>query len=305
MYTLPRRIYELVPYVVFVGALIGLGVLSNNSELTVLRSAGVSLSRIFIAVTLPVLLVVVIAVLIGEFVAPRGERIGEAIRVQAQQATETISMGRGGYWHREGGLYTHVDGLGGNESLVGVRQYQLDADRNMVLTRKAGRARYDTDQGLWILNDVVETRFDANRTVTNTFDEVRWRSHTDPRLLSARVLVEPNKLSISDLMFQVAYLDREGLSSGRYRVAMWSKVFQPLAVLGLVLVAVGFVVGPLREVSMGLRLTVGIVVGLVFKYMQDLFAPMTLVYDVPAWLAVLIPIAACWVCGGILLRRAS
>ncbi len=119
------------------------------------------------------------------------------------------------------------------------------------------------------------------------------------------MLVEPNKLSIADLMFQVAYLDREGLSSGRYRVAMWSKVFQPLAVLGLVLVAVRFVVGPLREVSMGLRLTVGIVVGLVFKYLQDLFAPMTLVYDVPAWLAVLIPIAACWVLGGILLRRAA
>jgi lipopolysaccharide export system permease protein len=39
--TLPRRIYELIPYVAFLGTLVGLGQLANQGELTVLRAAGV------------------------------------------------------------------------------------------------------------------------------------------------------------------------------------------------------------------------------------------------------------------------
>jgi len=40
--TLPRRIYELIPYVAFLGTLVGLGQLAGQNELTVLRAAGVS-----------------------------------------------------------------------------------------------------------------------------------------------------------------------------------------------------------------------------------------------------------------------
>ena len=51
--TTPRRIYELLPYVVFLGALIGLGSLASHSEIVVLRSAGVSVQRIFVSVAFP------------------------------------------------------------------------------------------------------------------------------------------------------------------------------------------------------------------------------------------------------------
>ena len=51
LYNLPSQMYELVPFVVFIGSLIGLGTLSTHAELTVLRAAGVSLSRLFIPVS--------------------------------------------------------------------------------------------------------------------------------------------------------------------------------------------------------------------------------------------------------------
>ncbi|MEE8079392.1 MAG: LptF/LptG family permease, partial [Pseudomonadales bacterium] len=75
------------------------------------------------------------------------------------------------------------------------------------------------------------------------------------------------------------------------------------AVLGLALIALGFVLGPLREVSMGVRISVGILVGLTFKYLQDLLAPMSIVYDMPPALAVLAPILGCWILGAWGMRR--
>ena len=126
-----------------------------------------------------------------------------------------------------------------------------------------------------------------------------------PRLLSARVLVEPRKLSAADLFYQISYMRREGLDPGSYQLALWGKLLQPLSVLGLALLALCFVLGPLREVGIGARLSVGVLVGLTFKYLQDLFAPMSLVYEVPAAFAVALPIAACWLIGWVGLRRVA
>ena len=47
---LPRFSYELFPVAVLLGSLIGLGGLASHSELIAMRAAGVSLSRIVLAV---------------------------------------------------------------------------------------------------------------------------------------------------------------------------------------------------------------------------------------------------------------
>ena len=55
MLTAPRRLYEMLPMAALIGCLIGLGGLASNSELTIMRAAGVSLGRIVWAVMKPML----------------------------------------------------------------------------------------------------------------------------------------------------------------------------------------------------------------------------------------------------------
>ena len=302
-HTLPRRVHELVPFVVFLGVLIGLGALSGSSEVTVLRAAGMSLWRLYVPVAVVVVVASGIAFVVGEHVAPRLEARGELLRAQAVHDSETIYLA--GYWHREGPLYSHVEGLGGADRALGVTQFELDDAGRLRELRRAEYATHDGADGGWRLHNVHATRLSDDRTATAHFDELPWRATADLRLLSARALVDPRKLSIADLTFQVDYMEREGQNAGRYRLAFWSKLLQPLATLGLALVAVGCVVGPLRETGMGTRIAAGIVVGLFFKYLQDLLAPASLVFGIPPWLAVAIPIAVCWTAGAGLLRRAA
>ena len=79
----------------------------------------------------------------------------------------------------------------------------------------------------------------------------------------------------------------------------------PLGTAVMVLVAISFIFGPLRSVTMGFRVFTGLLVGLLFKYMQDFLGPMSLVYGFNPMLAVLVPIAVSAVAGGILMRRAG
>lgn len=295
--TTPRRLYEVLPYVVFLGALIGLGSLASRSEIVVFRAVGISPGRIYLSVAWPAAVVFLVGLLVGEWIAPAGEERAEMYKARAMSEKAT-TLALTGYWYREGGMNMRVSGLGEGNELLGVLQFWHDGERRLERSVAAVRAEFvPGDEPYWRLFDVLETRFTDAGSVVRHSDETRWNGRVDPRLLAVRVLVEPRKLSLKDLDRQIDYMDREGLAADVYRLAFWSKIFQPLSVLGLALLALGFILGPLREVGMGVRLSVGVFAGLGFKYLQDLFAPMSMVYELPALVAVLLPIAVCWAIG--------
>ncbi len=67
------------------------------------------------------------------------------------------------------------------------------------------------------------------------------------------VALDPDALSISGLHNYVKYLKSSGQDAGRYQLNMWSKIFQPLSVAVMMLMALSFIFGPLRSVPMGVR----------------------------------------------------
>lgn len=299
----PRQLYDLMPYGVFIGALTGLGVLASRSELTVLRGAGASILRLFGAASIPVVLLVALNQVLGEFIAPAGETAAGSLKLTVQGG-EGDGQIASSHWYRDGALITNVGGFAENGDLLAVRQYEFH-DGRMILSRHADRATYVDDAGHWLLRDVAETRFGAQGSTNHRYPELSWRIQAKPQVLSAKALFDPAKLSFADLRFQIDYMVREGLDPTRYQVALWGKALQPLAVLALVLVALAFVTGPLRESGLGARLGVGIAVGLAFKYLVDVFGPMSVVFAIPAWLAMSVPVAVCWIAGFVLVRRVA
>ena len=306
--TLPRRAWELLPYVMFLGSLIGLGKLANQSELVALRAAGLSAGRLAGASAWAVALAWALGATIGEGLAPTTEAWAEAHKARTLRGSAQLAL-KGGYWYREGSLYMHVEALDDNGDLLGIRQYWLNDRGRLSLTREAARAEYlgaaaTRGGGDWILRDGTETHLSDDRILTQPFAELVWRGQIDPGLISERLLVDARKLSVLDLRRQISYLQREGLDATSQLIAFWSKCLQPASIFGLVLLALACVLGPLRDVGIGVRISAGIIIGLSFKYLQDLFAPMAAVYELAPPLAVGAPIALCWALGILGLRRA-
>jgi len=97
----------------------------------------------------------------------------------------------------------------------------------------------------------------------------------------------------------------QNLNASQYMMSFWKKVLQPLSTVVLVLVAISFVFGPLRSVTMGFRVFSGLIVGLTFKYVQDLLGPSSLVFGFDPIFATLIPVFLCLALGAWLLKLAS
>ncbi|AXS85095.1 MULTISPECIES: LPS export ABC transporter permease LptG [Marinobacter] len=299
--TVPRRIYDYLPLGAFMGCLIGLGSMASSSELTVIRAAGVSLRRIVWSAMKPALVVVLLGLVIGEYVAPPAERVAQSDKAVALGAGRNVASASG-VWHKEGDVYIHLNAVQPNGVLHGVSRFRFDDDRLLISASFAERAIFQGDY--WLLENVRTTNFEGNRTARSESQTLRWETGLSPGVLSV-LIVKPENLSMTGLYTYARYLGEQRLNASRYWLAFWKKALMPLGTAVMVLVAISFIFGPLRSVTMGFRVFTGLLVGLLFKYMQDLLGPMSLLYGFNPMLAVLVPIAVNAVVGAILMRRAG
>ncbi|WP_327439774.1 LPS export ABC transporter permease LptG [Pseudomonas donghuensis] len=299
--TAPRRLYDMLPMAALIGCLIGLGSLASSSELTIMRAAGVSIGRIVWAVMKPMLVLMLAGILIGEYLAPVTENKAQAERSLAQGGGEAQSSKRG-MWHRQGEEFVHINSVQPNGLLYGVTRYRFDNERHMQTSSFARRAQYKDDH--WLLSDVTTTYFRGDHTEVVKTPEERWDVSVTPQLLNT-VVVAPESLSITGLWDYIHYLSDQGLNNARYWLAFWTKVLQPMVTAALVLMAISFIFGPLRSVTLGQRVFTGVLVGFVFRIAQDLLGPSSQVFGFPPLLAVVLPAAICAVAGLWLLRRAG
>ncbi|MDD1013330.1 LPS export ABC transporter permease LptG [Pseudomonas rubra] len=299
--TAPRRLYDMLPMAALIGCLIGLGSLASSSELTIMRAAGVSIGRIVWAVMKPMLVLMLAGILIGEYLAPVTENKAQADRSLAQGGGEAQSSKRG-MWHRQGDEFVHINSVQPNGLLYGVTRYRFDNERHMQTSSFARRAQYKDDH--WLLSDVTTTHFRGDSTEVIKTPEERWDVSVTPQLLNT-VVVAPESLSITGLWDYIHYLSDQGLNNARYWLAFWTKVLQPMVTAALVLMAISFIFGPLRSVTLGQRVFTGVLVGFVFRIAQDLLGPSSQVFGFPPLLAVVLPAAICAVAGLWLLRRAG
>ncbi len=300
VYSVPGNVFDLLPFAALVGCLAGLGTLASGSELVVMRAAGVSTLRIVWMVMRPIIVIMIAGLLVSEYVAPLTESIAKSERAIALRKSENM-VSRQGLWHREGNQFMHFNAVQPNGVLYGVTIYQFDEQHKPLSTLYAERAIYQS--GHWLLEDVLESIITDTRIRKVASTSKPWLTGLSPELLNILVL-DPIDLSIAGNYRYANYLQGEGLNSGPYRLALWKKILQPLSTLTLVLVAISFIFGPLREVTMGYRIFIGVLVGIIFRTAQDMLAPASLVYGFQPIYASLVPIIICAVLGFWFLSRA-
>jgi len=240
-------------------------------------------------------------VLIGEYLAPPAERYAQSEKAVALGSGKRVATAQG-VWHREGNVFMHLNAVQPNGVLHGVSLFRFNEEMSLQSSSFAERAIYQGDH--WLLENVRITHIEDRATRLEKHQVLRWDTGLTPGVLSV-LIVEPGDLSMTGLYTYASYLDEQGLNAAQYWLAFWKKALMPLGTAVMVLVAISFIFGPLRSVTMGFRVFTGLLVGLLFKYMQDLLGPMSVVYGFNPMLAVLIPIAISAVAGAVLMRRAG
>lgn len=289
--TLPTSIYELLPFGALGGALIGLGILASNQELVVMQAAGVHIWRIVLAVIKPTLIIMLAGLILGEFVSPPLEQIANSRRAVQLSGNDSIAA-QEGTWRKVGNEYIHINAIApGGRSLIGITRYRINDQSQIVAASFAARGDYvvDADRAFWQLSDVRESLFQPGRVELVNYLQEDWMVDLSPELLSV-LLVEPDNQSISGLYRFAQFFEAQGLDSSTFFLSFWKKVLQPLSTLSLVILAISFIFGPLREATSGYRIFISLAIALLFTLVRQMMEPASLIYGFSPLLAVLFPI---------------
>lgn len=287
---LPQQAYELMPIGVLIGALLGLGALARGSELTVMRAAGISVWRIAGAVLMAALLLVTVAVICGEFLAPPMQEMAK--RQKAISKFSNISFAnRGGAWVRDGNLLINVMQQSGSSEFGGMRIYELTPDHELASVATASTALVQPN-GSWRLSRYAVTRFGGERVEAERDATREFESAVGGDFLKDTV-ARPGDLDTRTLWSLIRHLKVNDLDARTQEFAFWSRIARTSAILFAALLAVPFVFGNLRSSGSGARLMIGVLIGLSFFLLQRLLESGAIVFNAN-------PIALAWLPTGLL-----
>ena len=298
--TAPRLAFSLFPVAAVVGSLLGLGLLAANSELIVLRTAGVSVAEIVRAVLKAGALLMVAALLLGELAAPFAERVAERRRADALAGGDAPARGGTGFWMRDGDSFVHVGRALGGGRLVDVFIYEFDSARRLRVASHAREARFV--DGRWRLSEVSQTRFDGDEARGRTLHRAGWSAGFTPDLVELAAL-RPEDLPASGLFRYIRHLRKAGVRTEPLELALWTRLAYPLATGVMVFLAVPMVLGRPRGIGLGARMVAGVFLGVAFHVLDRTTGQAGLLYDLNPVAAALGPTALFLGAGLWMLRR--
>lgn len=266
---LPQLSFEMLPIAALIGALLGLGGLANSSELVVMRTTGVSVSRLAGMVAASGVVLVILTALIGEFIGPPTDYFARTMQNEARFEQDEVDFGNAA-WVKDGPVILHLDRINSEFEFGGIYLFRFnDANSLKSITRAENSGIDESDR--WILENVRETRF-VDGGVEAVQSAVAVESLDLSSELLGITLVKPVSLSARGLLSYIRYLKKNELTAERYETELWSRVARTATVVIMPVLALGFVFGSLRSSGTGGRLMLGVLIGLGYFLASEMLA---------------------------------
>ena len=276
--TLPSHAYVLLPAAGLIGTLFALARMSEGSEITVMRAAGLSLVRLSAYVGLAGVAIALLTLAVGELVTPFTEEAAKGLRLKATSSIVAHEF-RSGFWVKDDRSFVNIQDVTADTQLLNLKIYEFDPSFRLTSIIRAGKGTY-AGPNRWELSSVELTRFEGDRAVLRRLPTLAWNSVLTPDILSVLKVV-PERMSASNLRTYIEHLRENHQKATRYEIAFWTKFFSPAGALVMMVLSIPFALQSARAGGTGARLVLGIMIGLAFFFAGRLFSHVGLLNDWP------------------------
>jgi lipopolysaccharide export system permease protein len=284
--SVPGHVYEIVPVAALIGSLFALSRLVMSSEFTVMLASGISNWRIAQLLALAGLGFALLALGVGELVSPWTEQAAQRMKLRATESVVAQAF-RSGLWVKDGNAFINAREVLPDTSLHDLKVYEFNQDWELerIMTAEKG-AWLGKDK--WKLGGVADTNFTKDGIKVSRVESSEWKSVLSPDILGV-MLVSPEKMSTPALVNYINHLKENKQQTTRYEVALWSKMFYPLAIPVIMLLALPFAFHSPRAGGIALKVFLGILAGLAFHLSNRLFSHVGLLNDWPPFFTAAAP----------------
>ena len=286
--SLASHAYVLLPAAGLMGTLFALARMSEHSELTVMRASGLSLKQLGLHVVGAGLVIALVTAAMGEVVTPYTEEAAKDLRLKATQSIVAREF-RSGFWVKDERSFVNIQDVTPDTTLLNLRIYEFDPAFRLTAISRAEKGTYE-GPNKWQLSNVELTRFEGDRAVLQHVAKATWNSVLTPDILSVLKIV-PERMSAVNLRAYIDHLRENRQKATRYEIAFWSKLLYPLVAVTLMVMAIPFALQSARSGGVGVKIVLGIIIGLLFHFAGRLFSHVGLLNDWPPILSAGLPLA--------------
>jgi len=261
---LPEMVGQTAAFSTLMATLLTLGLLSRSSEITAMRSCGISLMRISFPMLLLGMLISVMLLGNAELIVPVSYQkmdYIERVKIKKQGVNAVFKLNN--IWYRNDRMILQAMAFEPQKSMLkGVTIWTMDDSLNPVSRIDAERAEFK--DGRWTLKQLHVKDFSTDvgyrATIVPSMEVAINLKVDDLKVLDNNA----DNLSYGKLRDYAENLQRGGFQAFRYMTMMHSKLSTPFAAFVMVLLGIPFAMKNSR--SGGVALGIGASVGIGFGY---------------------------------------
>ena len=301
---MPEVVYKQASPIILLGCVLGMGYLSTTNQLVVLQASGNSVLKLTALTVRTALIFVFMIIAFGEYIAPIASEEAEKGRAKALGQSYSL-QNQEGFWIREGGNYLNVEkNIDGNH-FVGVTIIEVKSNKitSVVKSEDAtfdGKSLKMDNTDIFSINDSTDID-EISLKERNSYNKI---VSFDQDLINS-LKKEPDELTTRNIYKQIQFLSDNKLNSGIYKVELYKRAIKPITLVAMILLAMLFVFGSTRDVSLGRKIFFGVSLALSFEMLSRIGGAMALSLDFNPMISAVLPTTVVMVIAIILLIRKS
>ncbi|MBA5249599.1 MAG: LPS export ABC transporter permease LptG [Gammaproteobacteria bacterium] len=276
---LPAVIYAHSSVIILLGCLLGLGHLATTSQLIIVQGSGLSIMQIVKKVVAIALIFIFAVLLLGELVAPITTKYAASYKSQAL-GRGVASVNQQDFWLKNGGTIINVKKNFDGSIFGGVTLIKINDKHQLDSVFYADKAVFNG--GNLALKKTEHYQLKLNGKLTDI--QTKHYQHYNTELFFEQKMVnalkqEPEELSSWALYKHKVFLDNNNLTSEAFEVELYKRLVKPITLVAMLMMAMLFIFGSLRDSTLGKKIFLGVIISLFFELASRIGGVISLRFD--------------------------
>tara|TARA_B100000787_G_scaffold74666_1_gene55010 strand:+ start:129 stop:1211 length:1083 start_codon:yes stop_codon:yes gene_type:complete len=306
IFQFPEVAYSQASIVILLGSILGMGHLATTGQLLILRVSGSSIFKITAITLKNALIFLLVFIVIGEFLGPISSKFSENVRSSSINGASE-SFNQEGFWIRDGDNFINVKKNIDARIFTGITVIEVNSSNKIERVIKSKDAIFDgkslkmIDSEIFSINDSslfdnisLKERNSYNKTVS--FDQD----------LIDSLEKKPKDLTTWTLIKQIQFFSDNKLRSRIFETELYKRLIKPISLVAMILLAMLFIFGSTRDVTLGRKIFLGIALGLSFELLSRIASAMALSFEFnPLMISMLPSILVIFISTALLIQKSS
>ena len=289
---LPGVAYDQVSPVILLGCILGMGHLATTGQLIILRASGISIVKITWLTLKNSIVFFIFITMIGELIAPTLNSFAENERAIAL-GQNSLSSSQDGFWIRDGDNFINVENNVDGSLFNGITVIEVNKSNKIERVVESKSAIFDGQ------NINMDSTNIFSISSANLFDDIALKER---KLYKKRVAFDqdlidslekkPKDLTTFTILKQIQFLTDNKLRAEVFEVELYKRLVKPINLVAMILLAMLFIFGSIRDASLGRKIFFGVAIGLSFELISRIGGALALSFDLSPLLSTFVPAIA-------------